>query len=262
MCRLAIMDKKGFESLDKEFGVYEYMDFLEKSNGGHGNGYALIKDGEILEADKGINLSNEEIYCNIAEKDFDYFIYHTRITSQGSTCDNQCHPFITPQKDFLLCMNGTERTYGDIGKLIGTSDTDAIFRVFHSLEINEENLANFSSRFIGFRKPKRKRKGYVFFTNSSYMGLELATIDGMVVGSCFPKAMKSKAIETNYYWKEGQKIKLKKEVSSYRGYGGKVYSYDEGQYKKWVYICRDCKRISPKGEITCTCGGKTYLDCV
>lgn len=36
MCRLAILDKKGFESLDKKYGVYEYMEYLEKSNGGHG----------------------------------------------------------------------------------------------------------------------------------------------------------------------------------------------------------------------------------
>lgn len=243
MCRLAIIDKKGFESLEKTtLGALGYLDYLEKTNGGHGNGYALIKDGKIVEVEKGLSLDNEYIYNTCRCIDFDYFIYHTRITSQGTTCDNQCHPFVTPKKDFLLCMNGTEREYGNIGKLIGTSDTDAIFRIFYSLDINEESLSKFTSRFIGFRKKKGSKKGYVFFTNSSYMGLQKARLEGMVVGSSFPKDIECDDIETNYYWKQGKKIKLKKIINSYKNFSGRVTVFDDEFSSHKLETFRECNK--------------------
>lgn len=272
MCRLAIMDNKGFGEFDIKYtkteksktttGVLRYLDYLEKNNGGHGNGFLLIKDGEIVAYDKGIDLSNEEIYNMCTKIEFDYFIYHTRITSQGTTCDDQCHPFVTNKKDFALCMNGTEHEYGTIGKLLGTSDTDAIFRVYHSLNIDESTLADLSSRFIGFRKPKRAKKGYVFFTNSSteYSLLEKCTsVEGMVVGSSFPSEAESKKIKAKTYWKEGDKIEFQKTANVYKTYNPHMETYRDYTWRKLDQKCCSCGTINTPYALRCKSCASSYL---
>ena len=269
MCRLALLNKEGIKEIESyKGGLVGFLDYLEKANGGHGNGYVAIKDGKIIEHFKGVTLDNETIVCNLALLgDFDWLIYHTRITSQGSTTDNQCHPFVTKKKDFALCMNGTESEYGKIGKMLGTNDTDAIFRVYHALNIDEENLKDLSSKFVGFRK-KGKEKGYVFFTNpkgystynSTYYasnGLQLLDTknkDAIVVASSFPTGVKCKSIKAGYIWREGKKIKLQeseKKETIYQKYSGRS---DFDEYENGTYVWRSNKSEMISVGICDTCG--------
>lgn len=262
MCRLSLMNKEGFKELENKItgGVVAFLDYLEKMCGGDGNGYFFVKDGKLTEINKGKKLSNKVIYKKCLEADYDWFAYHTRITSQGKTCDSQCHPFVTQEKDFALMMNGTEREYGAIGRLIGSSDTDAIFRVFHALNIEESNLKDMSSRFIGFRKKENEDKGYVFFTNSSTNGLHLmktSNKNAIVVASSFPVDVPSKEIENRYYWKEGSRIKIKKieKKPSYVKYTRTNSNYKS--YGKFLWFCDKCGAVYQFKHDKCVvCGDK------
>lgn len=249
ICRLALLNKEGFNELENKFGVVKYFDYLEKANGGHGNGYVLIKDGKIVDYNKGVKLTNKKIVSAIKKHEPDWTIYHTRITSQGETCDVQCHPFVSPKMDYALCMNGTERNYGDIGKMLGTSDTDAIFRIWHSLNLPDEELKYMTSRFIGFRKKKGSKKGKVFFTNPSYNGVELMKSESntsIVVGSCFPIQVDSDMVESKFYWEEGKKIKIKQmpKQIAYTKYVGNNIDYNRDFFSGLEeYICPECECI-------------------
>ena len=125
-------------------------------------------------------------------------------------------------------MNGTETHFGEIGKLLGTSDTDALFRVYHSLNIDNESLKTLDSRFMGFKN------GKMFFTNPNayYSSLEKLKTSGknsaIVVASCFPSELDSEKIESGYYWEEGQKIKTSKvKYTQYEGVNYYNYDYDD-----------------------------------
>ena len=48
MCRLFISSQKDFYEYDKAYGILKLMDYLEMRCGGHGNGFALIKDGKVI----------------------------------------------------------------------------------------------------------------------------------------------------------------------------------------------------------------------
>ena len=246
MCRLMMCDRKGLETVERKIGAKEMMDFLEKSCGGHGNGFVLIKDGEVVYFDKGVLLSNKDIVEVTKSFDFDWIIYHTRVTSKGNTCDSQCHPFVSPSKDFVLAMNGTEKEYGEIGELLGTSDTDAIFRIYHAFGIEPSTLTNLSSRFLGFKKEEGE-KGRVFLVNSTYFPLCLAKTseqEGIIIASEFPEDIDCYEIESKYYWEEGMgKIKTSKvKRTVYRNprYGSYGYGYYDGDWQDY-YSYKDKK---------------------
>lgn len=241
-----MLNKKGFKNMEESFGVKLFFDFLEKAMGGQGNGYLFVKSGKIVGYDKGVKLSNEEI-VNIANTtDFDWLLYHTRVVSKGNVCDEQCHPFVSPDNNLAIAMNGTESHFGEIGKLMGTSDTDALFRVYHSLDIDVSTLKTLDSRFMGFKKVKGS-KGKMFFTNPTayYSSLELMTTNakdkGIVVASCFPASVKSSKIESGYYWEEGSEIKTNS--LKYTKYEPKI-RYDYRNYKKKnteiIWECLTC----------------------
>ena len=56
MCRLILVNKKDFNKYDSRYGILPLMKHLESECGGHGNGYALIKDNIIINMDKGVKL--------------------------------------------------------------------------------------------------------------------------------------------------------------------------------------------------------------
>ena len=246
MCRLAMLNKKGFKNMEESFGVKLFFDFLEKAMGGQGNGYLLVKSGKIVGYDKGVKLSNEEIVNVANTTDFDWLLYHTRVVSKGNVCDEQCHPFVSPDNNLAIAMNGTESHFGEIGKLMGTSDTDALFRIYHSLDIDVSTLKTLDSRFMGFKKVKGS-KGKMFFTNPTayYSSLELMVTNakdkGIVVASCFPTSVKSSKIESGYHWEEGSKIKTNS--LKYTKYEPKV-KYDYRNYTKKntevIWECLNC----------------------
>ena len=47
MCRLILMNKKGEKEIEKRYGIQNFLNYLEKSFGGDGNGYALMKNNKV-----------------------------------------------------------------------------------------------------------------------------------------------------------------------------------------------------------------------
>lgn len=149
MCRVIMTNKNDFNIYDKKHGMLTLMNHLEKECGGHGNGYALIKDRRIIESRKGVKLTNEQIYQRISKIKWDYLVYHTRITSVGTTSDANCHPFV--MEDDCLAMNGTEYTLRTLSNAFNRTDTEVIFRNLTGSSASETTkaLLELSSVFIG-----------------------------------------------------------------------------------------------------------------
>jgi len=149
MCRVLLVSKNDFNLFDRKHGILALMNHLEKECGGHGNGYALIKDRTIIESRKGVKLSNGEIYGRIRKVRWDYLIYHTRINSVGGTNDANCHPFVVDND--CLAMNGTEYTLRTIAGAFNRTDTEIIFKNIVGAGLNDATkaLGELSSVFIG-----------------------------------------------------------------------------------------------------------------
>lgn len=277
MCRVFLANREGLKELEKRYGVNKFFDYLEKACGGHGNGVAIIKNGIVVSSAKGVDVTNKEIVKLINEVgDYDWVMYHTRVTSKGKTCDEQCHPFINKKGTFALEMNGTETDYGKIGTLLGTSDTDAIFRIYGALDIDVSTLKNLDSRFIGLKN------GKIFFTNPKQSGYysqslyKLKTKDknAIVVASEFPdKELPSVKIKGQYYWEEGTTIKLAvKKENKYQFFQEHEWDdyNDNYSYIHPLYMCSKCGSVheyngsyvpNKVGKLKfsigeCSCGGK------
>lgn len=149
MCRVIITNRTDFLSYDKQYGIPKLFAHLEKQCGGHGNGYALIRGGHIIETRKGQHLSNEEIYKNIVNKRWDYLVWHTRINSMGGESDANCHPFV--QDEDCLAMNGTEYTLRTASQAFSRTDTEIIFKNLVGMGVHSvaTSLIEFSSVFVG-----------------------------------------------------------------------------------------------------------------
>lgn len=153
MCRLFITNKKDFYAYDKAHGIVKLMKHLEKSCGGHGNGYTLMREGHIVQCRKGKKLTNEEIYHDIKGcKEWDYVIYHTRIASSGDISDTGCHPFISADNRNALAMNGTISELSDFADILKSVDSELVFRMIQGYSAKETclALAQLGVIFVGF----------------------------------------------------------------------------------------------------------------
>ena len=54
MCRVLLMNKQAEKEIEKTYGLDRYLKYLEKQMGGHGNGFALMKNGKIIKLEKGV----------------------------------------------------------------------------------------------------------------------------------------------------------------------------------------------------------------
>lgn len=254
MCRLLTCNREYLESKTKE-EMKEFLDVLEKSCGGHGNGILFIKDGEIELFAKGTELTNQDIvdmlYCDRGYFP-DWFMYHTRVASVSSVKDSNCHPYVNKDKSFALMMNGTDRSFGAIGELEDKTDTEIIFNIFNTMNYDVAALKNLSPRFMGFKNNK------VFVTNPSSMGLKYQNIDGAIcIASEFPLKYKDvKSLKNNYYWEEGQELK-EEPVRVVRSYANvnSFYGYDNYGYygfdlpdDYYTVGKEDKKEIEPEDE--------------
>ena len=61
MCRVLLMNKQGEKEIEKTYGLDKYLKYLEKQMGGHGNGFALMKNGKIIKLEKGVNLEKNAV---------------------------------------------------------------------------------------------------------------------------------------------------------------------------------------------------------
>ena len=124
MCRLAMMDNAGIKYIEKEYGLENLFNYLERQLGGHGNGVCFIYNDGSYYIKKGVNLTNTEIAEEVLMKikHIKWIIYHTRLASVGNINDRNCHPF--EDNGRVMAMNGTERDYKVINRF--ATDTENI----------------------------------------------------------------------------------------------------------------------------------------
>ena len=69
MCRVVLMNKEGEREIEKRYGLSSYFKYLEDQLGGHGNGYALLKNNKIIKFEKGMKLDVRDIAKTIKNTD-------------------------------------------------------------------------------------------------------------------------------------------------------------------------------------------------
>ncbi len=108
MCRQVLGNKKGYLTIDREYGGLEnFLNWLVFERGGNGNGILFVKDNTIIKFKKDLDLSIDEIAEDIRSLDYDYALFHTRLASVGSVIRSNVHQFVYSPK-FALAMNGAE----------------------------------------------------------------------------------------------------------------------------------------------------------
>lgn len=241
MCRILMSDKRGLEKLGKEY-MKGFLDVLEKSCGGHGNGYLFITEKQIIGCDKGMKLSNQEIVDRLYGELPDWFIYHTRVASKGSIKDSNCHPYVAPDLSEALCMNGTMSDFGAISKHFDITDTEMLFNMKVASGLTADKLVGLSPRFMGIEN------GKVYAVNNGYaQSLEYDDNECIIIASEFPKDYKdNKTMKNDWCWYEGMKLEeepkkvtyLNSSVKNYSGsyYGGyKNYHWNVNDYDSYIY---------------------------
>ena len=226
MCRLILVNKKDFNKYDSRYGILPLMKHLESECGGHGNGYVLIKDNIIISMDKGVKLSNADIYSKIVKEDWDYLIWHTRIKSSGANKDDtSCHPFVRGED--CIAMNGTEYDFETMALALGIIDTQVIFKCIEGLSLSRtmETLAHLSSVFIG------TVDGVPYAVNAG--GSLYKWNESSLHASSFPlNVKKTERTNAGYMWRNGKVIASKVKKDTYKPYS---YSYSSATkpYALW-----------------------------
>ena len=190
MCRVLLMNKQGENEIEKIYGLKEYLAYLEKQLGGHGNGYVLVKEGKIIKFEKGVNLNVKDIAQNIRNTNYDWCIFHTRFASMGTKCDKNCHPFI--KDDIVLAMNGTERSVSFISEIREITDTEAILDTMIKYNLNLNALKHFRSIFMGLFK------GKPFVIANNIMNIKILNNkkkEALVFASSFPAKFRNNIYE-------------------------------------------------------------------
>ena len=199
MCRVVLMNKEGEREIEKRYGLSSYFKYLEDQLGGHGNGYALLKNNRIIKFEKGMNLDVRDIAKTIKNTDYDWCVFHTRLKSVGDACDRNCHPFL--RGNFLIAMNGTEHSVSFISKIKGITDTEAILDVAEKYHLGLTALKNFSSIFMGFYKGKP----FVVADNTHNIRI-LKNKNAIVFASSFPIEFNKDIYDTTkcFIWYNGK----------------------------------------------------------
>lgn len=245
MCRLGMFDKRFMEVKGKEF-MLEFLNQLEKSCGGHGNGILFIDNGNVSLEFKALDFKNDTIVEMLYDNKNglpDWFLYHTRVASKGSIKDENCHPYINEDKSFALMMNGTVGDFGAFGKYMGDiTDTEVIFKVLDKFDVNLEVLTELSPRFIGFKN------GKVFATNpSGYGGLVYTDEDGICIASEEPQKESWKRLKKYSVWYEGDELQEEPLVVTQPLYTSYYNSPLSKKEYWWDYVDEDAN-LTPKEQ--------------
>jgi len=206
MCRLALFNKEGVDYIESNYGLTEFFDYLEMSQGGHGNGYCIIYDNRKIRIKKGVTLPNEEITADIL-KDYQhikYVMYHTRLASMGNISNENCHPFRCDNN--ILMMNGTESGIRAFIK-DNKTDTETILNICIQLGVDiVKATKNLNSVFVGYSNGKvfaHRNNG-----NLEYLHHNSKTI--IFASEFLPEQYKEGNIYISpLYWEEGQKLNIK-----------------------------------------------------
>lgn len=244
MCRLLECNKAYLQKTKKE-DLLIFLDQLEKSCGGHGNGIAFVDGGKVTFTFKSTQLTNKDIVEILYNKMTplpEWFLYHTRVASAGSIKDENCHPYVNEDGSFALMMNGTDRTFGALGEERDITDTQVIYEIFESLKYPIKSLTNYSPRFMGVRD------GKVFATNptATYQSLKFVDDEGAIcIASEFPLGYADvKTMKSGYAWFEGEEIKEEpKVVYNNSDWWRKAYGYENNVIEYSVVTGKGNSRI-------------------
>lgn len=217
MCRLALMNNEGIRHIEREYGLENLFNHLERQFGGHGNGICFIYNDGSYYINKGVGLTNSEIAEDVLLKlrHLKWIIYHTRLASVGSISDRNCHPFSNNGR--VMAMNGTERNCTMVNKNL--TDTENILLTTNNIT---KGTREYHSVFLGYENGK-------VFANKNYGSLEYIPCenDGKIFASSFP--MEYYKVDTIYeapkYFVEGTKVdnSMLTKRSGYCDFG--VYGY-------------------------------------
>ena len=233
MCRVMIAKRENIKKYHKEHNLIKLLRHLEKEFGGHGNGYALIRNRKVIEVKKGVKVTVESCAEALLTRSYDYAIFHTRIASIGDITDGNCHPFV--RGDSVLAMNGTESWLKGLASLNGITDAEVILDTIHRTKkpldkIIDWFLEETTSVFVG------AVDGAPFVVNA---GGSLATYAG-IYASSFPKKIPAKILDEGYATGNLKNWVDCVEEPVYQWYktpSAKLsgYSYSKSYYPEWEY---------------------------
>lgn len=211
MCRQVVGNKKGYLTIDKEYGGLEhYLSWLIFERGGSGNGIIFVKNNRIIKFKKDIDLSVEEIAKDLRKTDYDYALFHTRLATVGSVCRSNVHPFVF-SPTFSLAMNGGEdcNTLDTENKRPDMTDAELIARVMFEINSHPKEFLDKHTKG-GAYTGIYNGKPYVYTHNKDIMML-LKKDDAFLFSSDFPWQYYGKNIYTfdfkdSLYWEEGMKL--------------------------------------------------------
>lgn len=105
MCRIAILTNPiKINNLDK------WLEALEKSGGGDGNGIAYVDKGKI-KIEKSMKMTTASLSQRINKNKYALpILFHTRKVSKGGKTDELCHPFYVTD-NLAIVHNGTWTNY-------------------------------------------------------------------------------------------------------------------------------------------------------
>lgn len=189
MCRVSIFNKAGEAHIEDTYGMVKFLDRLEKECGGHGNGLALMKDGQIIYLNKGVKYTNEMIARKLARTDYDHAIYHTRIKSVGEVSSKNCHPYRSGNT--VLAMNGTEQGFAGLARMLDITDSEAVLRaaIAFNKDVRDVSADICGATFVGFHKGMP----WLVASASSWSGLQFVkTQDMYVFASTLPAEFKNR----------------------------------------------------------------------
>lgn len=211
MCRQVVGNKKGYMTIDKEYGGLEhYLSWLIFERGGSGNGIVFVKDKKIAKFNKDLNLSVEEIANDLRQIDYDYALFHSRLATVGSVCRSNVHHYVF-SPEFAFAMNGSENCSDlDLNdKRPDITDAELIGRkMFDSKENPKDYLDKHT--YGGAYTGLYRGRPFVYTHNKDIMML-LKKDDAYVFSSDFPWQYYGRNIYTfdfdnTLYWEEGMEL--------------------------------------------------------
>jgi len=193
---------KTLQDLPGAFSLESYLANLELRDGGDGNGYALFRNGALLELHKGVALSCATIASAMLEREYDWVLFHSREASEGSVTDANCHPFHVPgTPDLIAAVNGNEASLSRLARAAGNiTDSEFILRAVSRMKLPLfPALCTFESNFFGFYGR------YPFVKKGNRDMLIWKEKEGIVFASDFPFGMSNLVKPPqNYCWCNGK----------------------------------------------------------
>lgn len=108
MCRIAYIPRPG---LVEEQDLIDLFSFLEKKQGGEGNGLALVWPDNTIEAAKGLDEKPEDL-AMLANYAAGPALFHTRRATSGAVCNELCQPFVID--DVAVVHNGMWKDWDSV----------------------------------------------------------------------------------------------------------------------------------------------------